>query len=80
MATEECIFRRDVEELERVNGAVVVAVVVVVVVAPCGRTIDAARRGKVAVEERKVVRRLRVEENVIADFTDGLEEGGGERK
>lgn len=65
MATEECIVRRLEEKVGRVGGALGV-------VAVCGRTMDAARRGRAAVEERRAVKRLNEEENVVADFCGGL--------
>ena len=62
IATEVCILRREWEKV-KVGGAVVV-----VVVAVCGRIVDAARSGRVAEEERRVVKRLKAEENVVADW------------
>lgn len=75
IATEECILRRWVEKGRVGGGGAAVVVLVVVVVALWGRGMDAARRGRVAVEERRVVKRLRVEENVVADSSGFLWEG-----
>ena len=60
IATEECILRRKGRVLPWDRGSFGDGGVAV-----CGRIVEVARRGRVAAE-RRVVKRRKVEENVIA--------------